>query len=75
MPGWLIVAAVVTAIDVHAGLTGRPMLSTSFRDASREHPMLISGTTLYLLGHLYGAVPARVDPLTRLGTLPARRKS
>lgn len=67
MTGWLAVAAVVTAVDVHAGLTGRPTLSTTFRTAARRRPLPVTAATVYLLAHLFGAVPRTVDPLARLG--------
>lgn len=67
MNGWLCVAAAVTAVDVHAGLTGHPTLSATFRAAANSHPVAIGAATVYLLAHLFGVVPAEYDPLTRLG--------
>lgn len=67
MNGWLAVAAVVSAYDIHAGITHRPTMSAAFRSASRKHPMLMTAGVTYLVAHLYGALPQRIDPLRTLG--------
>lgn len=69
MKGWLLVFAVVSAIDIRAGLTGRPTLSCTFRDTARQHPVAVTAATGYLLAHLYGVLPREADPLSRLGEL------
>ena len=65
MKGWAVVFGVVSVIDVHAAVTRKPTLSTSFRRASRRHPYLLTAATAYLVAHLFGLVPH--DPLSRLG--------
>ena len=63
MPGWVAVFTVVSAIDTHAILTGRPTLSSTFRAASKRHPVAVPLATTYLVAHLYGWVPPQYDPL------------
>ena len=63
MSGWVAVFTVVSAIDTHAILTGRPTLSSTFRAASRRHPVAVTAVTAYLVAHLYGWVPPQIDPL------------
>ena len=65
MRGWLWLAAFVAVYDAWAGLTSHPTLSAEYRTVSREHPVPIVVGTAYLIAHLVGAVPQRIDPLSR----------
>jgi hypothetical protein len=63
---WLALAATIVAIDVHACVTNRSTLSGAFRCGPRTHPVAVTVATAYMLAHLYGAIPADLDPLRRL---------
>ena len=65
MRGWLGIAAFVAAYDAWAAATNRPTLSREFREASRVRPAVFIGSTGYMVAHLFGLVPQRIDPLCR----------
>ena len=67
MRGWLALAAVIAGIDAAAVVSGHRTLSRSFHDGHATHPLLVAAGTAYLLAHLYGVLPAQLDPLSRLG--------
>jgi len=64
MRGWLAIAGVVVGFDVWACRRERDTLSCAFRRAPRA---LTITTSAYVLAHLFGLMPDRVDPLVRLG--------
>jgi hypothetical protein len=63
MKAWLWIAATVAAVDTHAALTGKQTLSFSYRSTARTHPVAVTAATVYLICHLYGLLPRRMDPL------------
>jgi len=65
--GWLSVAVGVAVIDALAprGHT----LSHGFARYRRQHPAVTAAVVGGLLAHLYGTLPAQVDPLHRVGAL------
>lgn len=63
MKGWLGIALFVAVYDAWAGATGNPTLSREFRDNSRSRPAVVGACTAFMVAHLYGLVPRRVDPL------------
>lgn len=65
MRGWLGIAAFVAAYDAWAAVTERPTLSREFREASRLRPAIFIGGTGYMVAHLFGLVPQRIDPLSQ----------
>lgn len=65
MRGWLGIAAFVATYDAWAAATNRPTLSREFREASRIRPAVFIGGTGYMVAHLFGLVPQRIDPLSQ----------
>lgn len=63
MRGWAGLAAYVVAYESFAALTGREVLTGEFRGTLADHPILVTAVATYVLGHLYGVWPSRLDPL------------
>ena len=66
MIGWAAVAVVVSAYDGWALATGAETMSTAARRSYAAHPVVLAAATAYLVGHLTGLLPRRVDPLRHL---------
>jgi hypothetical protein len=67
MRPWLVLAASIIALDAYLIQTGQRTLSQEYAAASREHPLLVTAGTAYLLAHLYAVLPVRLDALHRFG--------
>lgn len=66
MIGWAAVGLLVSAYDAWALKTGAETMSTAYRRAFRAQPAIVGGATAYVVSHLTGYLPARVDPLRHL---------
>lgn len=75
MNPWIVLAIFIATYDGWLIASGRPSLSNHYAATSRQHPVLISAATAYLLAHLYGVLPRRTDVLYGFGlvTKMARR--
>lgn len=62
LKGWASIAAVVVAYDTWAAATHSPTLSAQFMAAAEEHPVVIGAVNAYLVTHLWGRWPRKLDP-------------
>lgn len=66
---WLVLAGFITAYDIWLIRTGRVSLSSTYKNAAHDHPVLVTAGTAYLLAHLYGFLPNQTDALRGFGVL------
>ena len=64
--GWISVAAVVASTDIFVIRRGACTMSRAYRDAYKSHPLIVGGATAYLIAHLTGWCPPRLDVLSNL---------
>lgn len=63
MKGWIGIAAFVAVYDGWVAISKKPTLSADFCRASRAHPVVVGLGTAYIVAHLYGYWPKKIDPL------------
>lgn len=63
---WAVLAAGVTAYEVHASRRDWELLSEACDRYRERHPVLTRLVIVYLAAHLTRTIPGRVDPLHQL---------
>lgn len=69
MRGWALLAIYIAGYDTFARIT----LSREYRETFANHPVTVSLVTAYILFHLTGALPEKLDLLRFLGRVPGQR--
>lgn len=74
MNPWAYVIGGITLYDSWLMFTGRDSLSHHYRTAARRRPVAVPVFTAYLIGHLYGALPTKVDIFSGYGKVLSFKK-
>lgn len=67
MNPWVILGLIIAALDAWLIKTRRDTLSAHFHRTSIKYPLPLAVGVTYLLSHLYGALPVRVDAFKAFG--------